>query len=123
MGFGPKTFREIFPLIDQLTDKGISSWHCDYLQMYMEGGIIGFISFISLVGSLFFFGIKNLKRFRNDKFYFNVNLSILAGLSVLFLTALVGSFFFDPVSSILFQILFAILVLLFNVEPNKGSSS
>jgi hypothetical protein len=89
----------------------------------MEGGIIGLISFISLVGSLFFFGIKNLKRFRNDKFYFNVNLSILAGLSVLFLTALVGSFFFDPVSSILFQILFAILVLLFNVEPNKGSSS
>ncbi len=123
LGFGTKTFREIFPLIDQLTDKGISSWHCDYLQMYMEGGIIGFISFISLVGSLFFFGIRNLKRLKNDKFYFNVNLSILAGLSVLFLTALVGSFFFDPVSSILFQILFAILVLLLNVEPNKVSSN
>ena len=121
LGFGTKTFREIFPLLNQLTDKGINTWHCDYLQFYMEGGMVGFISFIMLVFSIFYFGIGNLKRIKYDKFLFDMNLSVLVGLSVLFLTALVGSFFFDPVCSILLQILFAIQVLLLKVEPDKES--
>ncbi len=123
LGFGTKTFKDIFPLFNQLADKGINSWHCDYLQVYMEGGTIGFISFVSLVGSLFFFGIRNLKRLEDDKFYLDVNLSILAGLSVLFTTAFVGSFFFDPICSILFQVLFSIQVLLLKVKPENGLSA
>ncbi len=34
-GFGPITFREIFPLFENLTDKYVSSWHSDYLQVYI----------------------------------------------------------------------------------------
>ncbi len=115
-GFGTRTFREIFPLFDQLTDKGINGWHCDYIQVYIEGGIIGFLTFIWLVISIFFFGIRNLKRLKGDKFLLDINLSILTGLSVLFATSLVGGFFLDPICSLLFQFLFAIQVLLLNVN-------
>jgi O-antigen ligase len=115
-GFGTRTFKEIFPLVNELTDKGINGWHCDYIQVYMEGGIIGFLSFIWLVISIFYFGIKNIKRFKENKFYFDINFSVLTGLSVLFITAFVGGFFLDPICSILFQVLLAILALLINLK-------
>jgi O-Antigen Polymerase. len=42
-GFGLNTFSEIFPLKEKLVDKGVGSWHNDYIQIYMESGACGFI--------------------------------------------------------------------------------
>ena len=36
LGFGPRTFKEIFPLREELADKGVGSWHNDLLQVYFE---------------------------------------------------------------------------------------
>jgi O-antigen ligase len=48
-GFGPQTFREVFPLLDIMPDKGVASWHNDYLQVYMDSGLLGAIPFVAVV--------------------------------------------------------------------------
>lgn len=47
-GFGPRTYRIVSPY---LKDKG--SWHCDYLQAYLESGIFGCIAYLYLSFMLF----------------------------------------------------------------------
>jgi O-antigen ligase len=48
LGFGPRTYSIVSPV---LKDRG--SYHCDYLQVYMDSGIFGFISYIYLSIMLF----------------------------------------------------------------------
>ncbi len=48
LGFGPRTYSTVSPF---LKDKG--SWHSDYLQIYMESGILGLASYFYLSILLF----------------------------------------------------------------------
>jgi len=43
LGFGPRTYSIVSPF---LKDRG--SWHSDYLQIYMESGILGLVSYMYL---------------------------------------------------------------------------
>ena len=49
VGFGPRTFPEIFPLFDRMPIRGVGSWHNDYLQVYMENGLLGILPLTWLV--------------------------------------------------------------------------
>jgi len=53
LGFGTRTFNEIFLLHDQLADKGVGGWHNEYLQIYLESGILGLVTFLWLLFSFF----------------------------------------------------------------------
>jgi O-antigen ligase len=112
-GFGPLTFREIFPLFENLTDKNVSSWHNDYLQVYMESGFIGLITFLWLAISIFYIGIKLLFKKSLDKLNGNLTLAILLAMSAFYLTGTVGTFMFNPIMALLFQILLAILAVIY----------
>ncbi|MDX9759580.1 MAG: O-antigen ligase family protein [Bacteroidota bacterium] len=46
-GFGPRTFPLIFPLFDVIPDKGVGSWHNDYLQVYMDSGLIALLPLLA----------------------------------------------------------------------------
>lgn len=48
LGFGPRTYSTISPF---LKEKG--TWHSDYLQVYMDSGIFGFLSYIYLSFMIF----------------------------------------------------------------------
>jgi O-antigen ligase len=61
VGFGPRTFREVFPLMQQLADKGTSSWHNDFLQVYMESGLLGLIPLCWLVAAAVYWGARMLR--------------------------------------------------------------
>ena len=111
-GFGPLTFREIFPLFENLTDKNVSSWHNDYLQVYMESGFVGLITFVWLAISIFYVGIKLLFKKSLDKLNGNLTLAILLAMSAFYLTGTVGTFMFSPIMALLFQILLAILAVI-----------
>ena len=110
-GFGPRTFRTVFPLFDQLVDKGISSWHCDYLQLYMDSGILGLTAFLWLMVSIFFNLIKLLQNKNINNFYKDIVLAIALSMTAFYLTAVVGDFIFDPITSLLFQVLLGLLIL------------
>lgn len=111
-GFGPRTFEQIFPLREQLEDKLIASWHNDFLQVYMESGLFALIAFLWIIIAIYYYGLKIVRLKEFDLFYKEITIAILLGMSAFFLTGLVGGFIIDPITSLLFRFLLAILALI-----------
>lgn len=108
-GFGIGTFREIFPLLDQLKDKGVGSWHSDYLQMYFESGLFGLGTFLFLMFTIFKTGFQSLKKQIISVNQKDILISVLFGISTLYLSAFLSGFILSPINSILFFFLIAIV--------------
>ncbi len=108
IGFGPRTFSEIFPLKEKFQDKGVGGWHNDFLQIYFESGIIGLISFMFLL----FVIIKELLKQINYKTlsieFRSISISILFVLISLLLTA----FFSGFITSVYISVVFVFLIML-----------
>jgi O-antigen ligase len=60
-GFGPRTFAQIFPRFDELTIRGVSSWHNDYIQIYIESGLLALLPILWLVAVTLRSGIRLLR--------------------------------------------------------------
>lgn len=110
-GFGPLTFREIFPLFEKLVDQYISSWHNDYLQVYIESGAVGLISFLWLGFSIFYCGIEIFLSKFVDTYSKDIAFALMLAMVALYATGIVGTFIFSPISSLLFQLFLGILAL------------
>ncbi len=108
LGFGPRTFPQIFPdsLKSQLSDTGIGSWHNDFLQIYFESGLLGEIIFLILLTMPFIISIKYL---RKDYINKNILLGALFSIGGLILSAVTSVFINSPVLSVVFAFLFAIV--------------
>ena len=120
LGFGTRTFNEIFLLHDQLADKGVGGWHNEYLQVYIESGILGLVTFLSLIFSIFYWGIKALKKYSSEKYNFDLTLAVLTGLSTFFLNSMTGGFLLDPISKVLFFFLLAVECILIGSKVKTG---
>lgn len=119
-GFGPLTFREIFPLFDKLVDKYVSSWHNDYLQVYMESGLIGLLSFLWLGFSVFYCAIEIFISKYTDTYSKELAFTILLSLSVFYATGIVGTFIFSPITALLYQMILGILAITYrNLKLNN----
>jgi O-antigen ligase len=121
-GFGPRTFEQIFPLRNQLEDKLIASWHNDFLQIYMESGLFALIAFLWIIATIYYYGFKIAQLKELDIFYKEITIAILLGMSAFFLTGLVGGFIIDPITSLLFRFLLAILALISTKAAKKTTS-
>jgi O-antigen ligase len=106
IGFGPRTFRNIFPLFNEFVDKGVAGWHNDFLQIYFESGIIGLFSFLLLLSVIYYIGIKLFKNAKNNK---DMIFSFL--LSVSCFVLLVTSGF---ITHVVLSIVFALIITLQN---------
>lgn len=111
-GFGPRTFELVFPLRDRLEDKLIASWHNDFLQVYMESGVLALLAFIWMITSIYYQGFKITRTESIDPFYKELAIAIMLGMSAFFLTGLVGGFIIDPITSLLFRFLMAVVALM-----------
>ncbi len=87
VGFGPRTFHEIFPLFDAMPIRGVGSWHNDYLQVYMESGLLGLLPQFWLVGAVIVYGWRGVRASRSSEeqyrftlaAYFTVLMSFMIG--------------------------------------------
>ena len=61
VGFGPRTFSHIFPLFDQMPVKGVGSWHNDYLQVYLESGLMGLLPLLWILAVTMYTGWRVLR--------------------------------------------------------------
>jgi O-antigen ligase len=107
-GFGPRSFPDIFPLFGELQDKGIGGWHNDYLQVYMESGMIGLVAYLWLFAAVAYHGVRALKKEGQTPEARNLIAGMLLAISVFFIAGGV----FDTVVSLLFWTLLAILAVL-----------
>jgi O-antigen ligase len=102
LGFGPRTFQQIFPYTNEFSDKGIGGWHNDFLQVYFESGIAGLMAFLFLIFIIIYNG--------NISFKLNniCNPGIFLSLIGLILSAFTAGFITSVVLSIVFVFLLTI---------------
>lgn len=122
-GFGTRTFHEIFPLYNQLADKGVGGWHNEFLHIYMESGLLGLFSYVWIMVSIFYSGLRLIKHHYAEKINFDLALAILAGLSMFYLNSLTGGFILDPISKVLFMFILALAATTFNLQLAKAVSA
>lgn len=58
LGFGPETFQLIFDNWEEMGDKKVNSWHNDFIQLYIESGILGVVSWALILILLFVWSVK-----------------------------------------------------------------
>jgi|GEM_PF-388751 len=113
-GFGLRTFRQVFPLFDEAPDKGIGSWHNDYLQVYMDSGLVALLPFIAILGVIFFMGWKNHRSWPAESLQRALNAALLLMIGCF---AIAGGML-DSLLSILFRTGIAVIALLYSARPS-----
>jgi len=116
LGFGPRTFNDIFPFAEQFKDRGIGGWHNDFLQIYFESGLLGLFSFITFLIVTIGTSINQIKNKKIDNELRSLSASVLVSVSGLILSSLSAGFITSVVLSILFAFL---LSLLSRIEAEK----
>lgn len=102
IGYGPRTFHDVFTNREQLSDIGVGSWHNDFIQVYFESGILGLAAFFVIIFFPLFKALKCLRgcQLSEDRKY--ILIGAVLGLVGLVLSALTAGFVNSPVLSILF---------------------
>ncbi len=108
LGYGPRTFHQVFPFPERFSDKGIGSWHNDFLQIYFESGILGEISFLLLIVLPFIKGINLMKKIK-DVQNKSIILGILLAILGIVLSALFAGFIDSPVLALIFVFLISVI--------------
>ena len=85
-GHGLATFIEIFSVFDKVGDGVINSLNNDFKLVNMESGIVGLISYMFLIISIFKTGINNINSFKNNQFNKSLSISIFVGSTVSMIT-------------------------------------
>ncbi len=93
LGFGPNTYSDVSPF---LNDRG--SWHSDYLQIYMESGILGFVSYIFLSFMLFLRCVRICRDKRNK----DIGFAILFALVSMYTASFFSGHIQEPIINPLF---------------------
>ena len=109
IGYGPRTFQQIFPFRERFADKGIGGWHNDLLQIYFESGTVGLISFIFLLWVIVRTSFNLLKDKKTDAEFKLLSKSVLGSVIALLLSSLFAGFITSVVLSIVFIFLISFL--------------
>jgi len=108
VGFGPRSFGSIFPLFAEMPVRGVGSWHNDYLQVYLDSGLIGLLPLLWLVVATYIHGWRSMRSSAMPPQTRRVIVSLLLSMSVVFLVGGV----LDTLVGILFRILLGLFALL-----------
>lgn len=109
-GFGPGTFREIFPLLEQLSDKKVGGWHNDFLQVYLESGIFGLAALLWVLASVARQVVRSVTRIAATEDQRDLVLAAAMGIAAIVFSSLIGSGFLDVTIILLNVLLLAFLV-------------
>lgn len=118
-GFGLRTFHQVFPLFDEAPDKGIGSWHNDYLQVYMDSGLMALLPFVAILAVAGYMGWRNHRAWPAGSLQKSVNAAALLALGCF---ALAGGML-DSLLSILFRTLLAVTAVLYAARPSAEAVS
>jgi len=119
LGFGPRTFKDIFPFTKQFKDRGIGGWHNDFLQIYFESGLLGLLTFILLLIVTIGISINQIMNKKIDTDFRSLSVSVLVSVSGLILSSLTAGF----ITSVVLSILFAFLLSLLSRIEGEGKIS
>ena len=119
IGYGPRTFHDVFTNRKQISDKGVGSWHNDFIQVYFESGFLGLAAFLVIIFLPLIKALKCLKDCRLSEERKYILIGAVLGLVGLVLSALTAGFVNSPVLSVLF--VFFITTISVIVYPVKNN--
>ncbi|HOV98036.1 MAG TPA: O-antigen ligase family protein [Bacteroidota bacterium] len=109
LGFGPRTFRQIFPFKEEFVDKKIGSWHNDFLQIYFESGILGLIAYLSLLWIIIKTSVSHFRNNNIDPELKSLSRAALISIIALLLSSLTSGFMTTAVLSMVFIFLVSLI--------------
>jgi O-antigen ligase len=112
-GFGPRTFKDVFPFSNELIDKGVGNWHNDLLNIYMESGLFALLLYLLLFSSLLFILIKML-RLNNSIVKNNIIWGIIFSVCATLVSSLTSGNIFNPTFSIYFVLIISVTSAFYN---------
>lgn len=115
-GFGPRSFREIFPLLSEAPDQKIGSWHNDFLQVYMDSGAFALALFACIVALSLFYALRNRQTLSATDPLRAISNSASLALAGF---ALAGGMM-DTLLSMPYRFLLAVVVLVFISEKHQS---
>jgi O-antigen ligase len=118
LGYGPGTFNEVFPFHNDLQDAKVGGWHNDYIQVTIESGLLGLMIFLWLIYTIYIQLFLNVRRMKGNKEKIRILLSLVVGMSTIFISSLTGSGFLDFLIRIMFVFLLAMISSLILNEKN-----
>ena len=113
-GFGLKTFPLVFPLFDVLPDKGVGSWHNDYLQVYMDSGLIALLPLLATLVMVFVLAARAIRGWARG----SLQRDTAIALTVMTLGFVLAGGMLDSLLSILFRGGIAVLAVLAMQAPD-----
>jgi putative inorganic carbon (hco3(-)) transporter len=123
LGYGPGTFKEIFPIRNELNDVKIGGWHNDGIQLVIESGLLGLMSFLLLIYTMYRKVFIKLRNMKSDDEKIKILLALLVGMSTILFSSLTGSGFLDMLIRIMFVFLLAMIALLIQTEGNSSDTA
>jgi O-antigen ligase len=115
IGFGPRTFREIFPLMAELGDRRIGSWHNDFLQVYMESGLVGLVPLLWLIAATFTSSIRAYRSRALPPEHQQLFVALLLSLSIF----VVAGGMLDMITGLVFRLELAVIALIVTRLGNR----
>lgn len=121
LGYGPYTFPKIFPLKEQLNDKGVSSFHNLYFEIYLESGLLLLGLFFVMIFYIFYKSWIILKAKNLSQSYSVILKSTIISIGCLLMASVTSGFIFSPIMSVTFSFLLALLTVFFEDKNEKKS--
>jgi O-antigen ligase len=113
----------VFPLHKFLQDSKVNGWHNDYLQVFIESGILGFLAMIWLFASIYWQLIIYLKRRSGDAEERKYIFAITGGITAILISSLTGKAFLNILINMMFEFLLAMFALLLRNEKQTEMDS
>ena len=109
IGYGPRTFDKIFTERDKLQDVNVGSWHNDYIQLYIESGILGLLSYLLMVGFTLFAAFKYLIGTKAKQFEKILLIGSIISVLALLLAAVTSGFINSPLIPVVLAFFLALI--------------
>lgn len=108
-GYGPRTFDRIFTGREKLQDVKVGSWHNDYIQLYLESGILGLLSYLLLIGFSLFAAIKYLIQKKAKQFEKTIITASIISVTAMLLSAITSGFINSPLIPVVLALFLALI--------------
>jgi len=103
---------------DLLTGQDKTTFHLDwgYLEIWVELGLFGLISYALVLLSVFYQGWQTIKKLKRQVFEKRLIIGLLAGLASLIVASLTGPFLFHPIG-IFYLVLTTVIII--SIKENE----
>lgn len=118
LGYGPRTFRNVFAGFDMVGDKLVGGWHNDYLQIPLESGFGALLFFLWIMTGSLYYCFRH-KPWQSRSWEARISLGVGGMLIAFYASSFFGASAQDVITSQLFKFALAVSALLPTLQHER----